>query len=75
LHLFIRPLEIPIIAIALLFASAYLHTLWNLLLKDAGDKYITSWWTVVIEGLAFLPALLCTGLPIREICLCSLSVP
>lgn len=57
----------PILAILLLFIAACLHALWNLLLKRSREKYITSWWTTVIGGLLFLPVLLFTGLPAREV--------
>lgn len=57
----------PIIAIVLLFGSAVLHTTWNLLLKQAGEKYITTWWAVLLGSVMFLPFLFFTGLPQREI--------
>jgi drug/metabolite transporter (DMT)-like permease len=57
----------PIFAIALLFVSAFLHTAWNLLLKQTREKYIATWWAVLIGSLLFLPALFFTGLPAREI--------
>jgi len=56
----------PITALVLLFASAILHTTWNLLLKQAGEKYITTWWAVLIGSAVFLPFLFFTGLPARE---------
>lgn len=55
-----------ILAISLLFVSAFLHTGWNLLLKQAKEKYIATWWAVLIGSLFFLPALFFTGLPARE---------
>jgi drug/metabolite transporter (DMT)-like permease len=55
-----------ILAIALLFGSAFLHTLWNLLLKQAGEKYIATWWAILLGATVFLPFLLITGLPARE---------
>ena len=57
----------PILAIALLFLSASLHTLWNLLLKQSRQKFIASWWIVTIGAIMFMPGLLFTGLPPREI--------
>jgi drug/metabolite transporter (DMT)-like permease len=57
----------PILAIALLFLSASLHTLWNLLLKQSRHKVIASWWIVSIGAIMFMPGLLFTGLPPREI--------
>lgn len=56
----------PPIAIALLFFSAILHTTWNLLLKQTDDKYIATWWAVLVGSLLFLPVLFFTGLPARE---------
>jgi drug/metabolite transporter (DMT)-like permease len=55
----------PIFALALLFGSALLHTTWNLLLKQAGEKYITTWWAIFLGSAVFLPFLLFTGLPAR----------
>jgi drug/metabolite transporter (DMT)-like permease len=55
----------PLEAIGLLLVSAALHTTWNLLIKGGGDKYIASWWAMLIGSLLFLPALLFTGLPAR----------
>jgi len=57
----------PILAIALLFLSASLHTLWNLLLKQSRQKFIASWWIVTIGATLFMPGLFFTGLPPREI--------
>ena len=57
----------PISAIALLFLSASLHTLWNLLLKQSRQKFIASWWIVTIGAILFTPGLFFTGLPPREI--------
>lgn len=53
----------PLTALALLAGSAVLHTSWNLLLKQSGEKYIASWWTAVIGGVLFAPFLFVTGLP------------
>src|SRR3990172_2499942 len=57
----------PILAIALLFLSASLHTLWNLLLKQSRQKFIASWWIVTIGAVLFMPALFFTGFPPRGI--------
>ncbi len=56
----------PPAALGLLFLSAILHTAWNLLLKQAGEKYMAVWWAVLIGSAAFLPALFFTGLPARQ---------
>jgi drug/metabolite transporter (DMT)-like permease len=55
----------PPLAIALLLISAVLHTTWNLLLKKADEKYITTWWSVLAGSVIFLPLLFFTGLPVR----------
>jgi drug/metabolite transporter (DMT)-like permease len=55
----------PLEAIGLLLVSAALHTTWNLLLKGGGEKYMASWWAMLIGSLLFVPALLFTGLPAR----------
>lgn len=57
----------PIPAIALLFLSAALHTLWNLSLKRSRQKFIASWWIVTIGAILFMPGLIFTGMPPREI--------
>jgi len=62
----------PILAIVLLFLSASLHTLWNLLLKGSRHKFIASWWIVTIGALMFMPGLFFTGMPPREIWLFAL---
>jgi drug/metabolite transporter (DMT)-like permease len=56
----------PLGAIGLLLISAALHTTWNLLIKQAGEKYMATWWAMLIGSLLFLPALLVTGLPARS---------
>jgi len=56
----------PILAIALLFLSASLHTLWNLLLKGSRHKFIASWWIVTIGAVMYLPGLFVVGMPARE---------
>jgi drug/metabolite transporter (DMT)-like permease len=56
----------PISAILLLFASASLHALWNLLLKRSQEKYIAMGWQVVLSGIFALVLLFFTGLPPRS---------
>jgi drug/metabolite transporter (DMT)-like permease len=55
-----------LIALGLLFGSAVLHTTWNLLLKQAGEKYMATWWGMFIGSMLFLPALVFIGLPARN---------
>lgn len=57
----------PAFAILLLFASASLHTLWNLLLKRSQEKYISMGWMVLLGGVFAGILLLFTGLPPRSL--------
>lgn len=57
----------PLFAIGLLLAAAVLHTAWNLLLKQAGEKYMATWWGAVIGFLAFTPAIYLVGFPSQRI--------
>jgi drug/metabolite transporter (DMT)-like permease len=43
--------------LVLLFASAFLHTGWNLILKQTSEKYIATWWALIISALVALPVL------------------
>lgn len=54
-------------AISLLLISAILHTTWNLMLKRAGEKYIATWWAVLVGSAVFLPVFFFTGLPGHEV--------
>ena len=56
----------PITAILLLFASASLHALWNLLLKKSQEKYIAMGWQVILSGVFAFFILLFVGLPPRS---------
>jgi drug/metabolite transporter (DMT)-like permease len=53
----------PLSALALLFGSAILHTTWNLLVKQAGEKLMATWWGILIGSLLFVPALFLWGWP------------
>jgi len=53
----------PVTAILLLFASASLHALWNLLLKRSQEKYIAMGWQVILSGVFAFIILLFVGLP------------
>jgi drug/metabolite transporter (DMT)-like permease len=55
-----------ILAIGLLLASAILHALWNLILKQSSDKYIAMGWQVIISGIISVCVLFFTGLPPRS---------
>jgi drug/metabolite transporter (DMT)-like permease len=54
------------LALALLFVSASLHALWNLLLKRSQEKYIAMGWQVIISGVFAFVLLLFIGLPPRS---------
>jgi drug/metabolite transporter (DMT)-like permease len=54
-------------AIGLLLVAAVLHTTWNLLLKQAGEKYMATWWASIIGSLVFLPAIFTLGFPSKSI--------
>jgi drug/metabolite transporter (DMT)-like permease len=56
----------PTLAIVLLLTSAFLHALWNLLLKRSQEKYIAMGWQVIISGVLAFFLLLFTGLPPRS---------
>ncbi len=56
----------PLAAIGLLFGSAIIHTAWNVVIKQAGEKYMATWWGMLIGSLLFIPALLFIGLPERS---------
>ncbi len=55
-----------ILAIVLLLASAVLHALWNLILKQSSEKYIAMGWQVIISGIISVCVLFFTGLPPRS---------
>jgi drug/metabolite transporter (DMT)-like permease len=56
----------PIFAILLLLLAAFLHALWNLLLKRSQEKYIAMGWQVIISGIFAFFLLLFTGFPPRS---------
>jgi drug/metabolite transporter (DMT)-like permease len=53
----------PVAAVLLLLTSAFLHALWNLLLKRSQEKYIAMGWQVILSGLFALFLLFFTGFP------------
>jgi len=57
----------PILALVLLLLSAVLHTSWNLLLKRSQEKYVATWWAILVGSAIFLPAVFFTGLPSLQI--------
>ena len=54
-----------ILALVLLLTSAFLHALWNLLLKQSQEKYLAMGWQVIISAIISIFALFFTGLPPR----------
>jgi drug/metabolite transporter (DMT)-like permease len=56
----------PILALILLLASATLHALWNLLLKQSQEKYLAMGWQVIISAVLSIVVILFTGLPPRS---------
>ncbi len=56
----------PVLAILLLLIAAFLHALWNLLLKRSQEKYVAMGWQVIISGIFALFLLLFTGFPPRS---------
>lgn len=47
----------PVSALGLLVLAALLHASWNLLLKNAGEKYIVLWWGLALGSIICLPVL------------------
>jgi hypothetical protein len=66
------PIRMPPTAIVLLFISASLHALWNLLLKRSQEKYIAMGWQVILSGVFALILLLFIGPPPRSMWLFAL---
>lgn len=63
----------PVLAIALLFASAAMHALWNFLLKSAEEKYVAMGWQVILSGLLALGLLFYSGLPPQDMWLFAIA--
>jgi drug/metabolite transporter (DMT)-like permease len=53
----------PLVAILLLLGSAFLHALWNLLLKRSQEKFIAMGWQVLLSGIFAFLFLLFIGFP------------
>lgn len=56
----------PVSALLLLLASAFLHAFWNLFLKRSREKYIAMGWQVILSGIFAFGLLFVTGLPPRS---------
>ena len=57
----------PLTAILLLLIGAGLHTTWNLVIKGSSEKFVTTWWVVLVGGVASAIGLFFTGLPPRSL--------
>ncbi len=56
----------PTLAIILLLTSAFMHALWNLILKQSEVKYVAMNWQVLLGGAAAIVAIFFVGLPPRS---------
>ena len=56
----------PTLAIVLLLTSAFMHALWNLILKQSEVKYVAMNWQVLLGGAAAIVAIFFAGLPPRS---------
>jgi len=56
----------PTLAIVLLLTSAFMHALWNLILKQSEVKYVAMNWQVLLGGAAAIVAIFFVGLPPRS---------
>ena len=56
----------PTLAIVLLLTSAFMHALWNLILKQSEVKYVAMNWQVLLSGAAAIVAIFFVGLPPRS---------
>jgi hypothetical protein len=54
---------VPELALALVIFAAALHAGWNLVLKQVDEKYIVTWWSVILCGVLALPVAMSAGLP------------
>lgn len=57
----------PTLAILLLLTSAFMHALWNLILKKSEIKYVAMNWQVILGGVVAIAAMLFLGLPPRSL--------
>jgi drug/metabolite transporter (DMT)-like permease len=54
------------LALSLVLSAALLHAGWNLILKQVDEKFIVSWWSVLISAVLIPPAVLLQGWPTAE---------
>ncbi len=50
----------PLTALGLLLLAASLHAIWNLLVKNARQKQVFTWWALVVGTVCFAPLLILT---------------
>jgi len=62
----------PLLALLLLLTSAFMHALWNLILKQSEVKYVAMNWQVLLGGAAAFVAIFFLGLPPRSLWLFSI---
>jgi drug/metabolite transporter (DMT)-like permease len=48
----------PLTALVLLLTSAILHVGWNLIIKQAGEKLIVTWWALIVGTIIYSPFLI-----------------
>jgi drug/metabolite transporter (DMT)-like permease len=63
----------PTLAIVLLLTSAFMHALWNLILKQSEVKYVAMNWQVLLSGAAAIVAIFFLGLPPRSMWLFAIA--
>jgi drug/metabolite transporter (DMT)-like permease len=56
----------PLLALVLLFLSAFMHAAWNFLLKSSEEKYIAMGWQVILSGIFSLVLIFFIGPPPRS---------
>jgi drug/metabolite transporter (DMT)-like permease len=56
---------VSLLVLGLLFISALFHAAWNLLLKQAGEKYLATWWALLLSSLCALPILAFRPISVR----------
>jgi len=55
----------PASALLAVLAAALLHASWNLIVKSSSDRLVAAATQVVLVGMAFIPVLIWTGLPLE----------
>jgi drug/metabolite transporter (DMT)-like permease len=52
-----KAIYMSLAALGLLITAALLHAGWNLLLKQTGERYIVTWWGLIVGSVCSLPLL------------------